>query len=75
MCGRLFAIMGEKNSEATDLLHQSYKARIVFAGNNIKTTDGVPAWELFQVVCQAPAAMQTVRAALGLSALRGFEPK
>eukprot|EP00972_Heterocapsa_arctica_P109986 16195977-Heterocapsa_arctica.AAC.1 len=29
------------------------KARIVFAGNNVHLTDDVPAWELFQEVCQA----------------------
>eukprot|EP00972_Heterocapsa_arctica_P042132 6211116-Heterocapsa_arctica.AAC.1 len=67
--------MGEKNSEAMDAANRTYKARIVFAGNSIPTTDGVSAWELFQEVSQAPADMQTVRAALGLSALRGFEPK
>jgi hypothetical protein len=75
LCGRLFAIMGEKNAESLDASSRSYKARVVFAGNNIQTTDGVPAWELFQEVSQAPAAMQTVRGALGIAALRGFEPK
>jgi hypothetical protein len=67
--------MGEKNAESLDASSRSYKARVVFAGNNIQTTDGVPAWELFQEVAQAPAAMQTVRGALGIAALRGFEPK
>eukprot|EP00972_Heterocapsa_arctica_P110122 16215489-Heterocapsa_arctica.AAC.1 len=45
MCGRLFAIMGEKNAESMDPSSRSYKARVVFAGNPIQTTDGTPAWE------------------------------
>ena len=76
LVGRLFGIMGEKNAESSKPADQrTYKARVVFAGNNVQTTSGVPAWELYQEVSQAPAAMQTVRAALGIAGLRGMIPK
>ena len=74
--GRVFAIMGEKHAEipkAPDL--RTYKARCVFAGNNVQTSNGQPAWELYQEVSQTPAAMQTVRAALAVAGLKGFIPK
>ena len=48
LVGRLFAIMGEKNAEDGVLPHaRKYKARIVFAGNNIQTASGTQAHELF----------------------------
>ena len=76
MVGRLFAIMGEKGAELGRTVDEMvHKARIVFAGNNIDTASGVPAWELFQEVSQTPAAMVTVRAALAIAALKGMEPK
>ena len=74
--GRVFAIMGEKGAEVTKPVEdRTYKARCVFAGNNVQTSSGQPAWELYQEVSQTPAAMQTVRAALAVAALRGFTPK
>jgi len=76
MAGRLFAIMGEKGAELNRPAGEKvYKARVVFAGNNISTASGVPAWELFQEVSQTPAAMVTVRSAMAVAALKGMEPK
>ena len=74
--GRVFAIMGEKHAEVLkDPSSRTYKARCVFAGNNVQTSNGQPAWELYQEVSQTPAAMQTVRAALAVAGLKGFTPK
>ena len=74
--GRVFAIMGEKNAEVPKAPNlRTYKARCVFAGNNVQTSSGQPAWELYQEVSQTPAAMQTVRAALAVAGLKGFTPK
>ena len=76
MCGRVFAIMGEKAAERNLPPEQRiYKARVVFAGNAIQTSSGVPAHELFQEVSSAPAAMMTVRSLLAACALRGLDPK
>ena len=72
LVGRLFAIMGEKNAEDGVLPHlRKYNARIVFAGNNIQTASDTQAHELFQELSQTPAAMSSVRAALGIAALQG----
>ena len=74
--GRVCAIMGEKHSEISKpLASKTYKARCVFAGNNVQTSSGQPAWGLYQEVSQTPAAMQIVRAALGIAGLRGYIPK
>ena len=52
-----------------------YKARVAFAGNIIQTASGTQAHELFQELSQTPAAMGSVRAALGIAALQGHIPK
>ena len=40
--GRIFSIMGEKHAERRlPEAEKEYKARIVFAGNNIQTASGV----------------------------------
>ena len=76
MVGRIFAIMGEKHAEKKAAPQDRvYKARIVFAGNNIQTASGTAPHELYQEISQTPAAMNTVRAALAIAALRGFTPK
>ena len=76
MSGRVFATMGEKAAERNLPPEQRiYKARVVFAGNAIQTSSGVPAHELFQEVSSAPAAMMTVRSLLAACALRGLDPK
>ena len=76
LVGTLFAIMGEKNTEDGVLPHlRKYKARVVFAGNNIQTASGTQAHELFQEVSQTLAAMGSVRAPLGIAALQGHIPK
>jgi hypothetical protein len=68
--------MGEKNAEdGVAPEKRKYKARVVFAGNNIQTASGTQAHELFQELSQTPAAMGSVRAALAIAALRGFYPK
>ena len=74
--GRVFAIMGEKHAEVmNDPSSRTYKARCVFAGNDVQTSNGQPVWELYQEVSQTPAAMQTVCAALAVAGLKGFTPK
>ena len=73
--GRIFSIMGEKHAERRlPEADKEYKARIVFAGNNIQTASGVAPHELFQEVSSAPAAMASVRATLAVGALRGWRP-
>ena len=68
--------MGETNAEDGVLPRQrKYKARVVFAGNSIQTASGTQAHELFQELSQTPAAMGSVRAALGSAALQGHTPK
>ena len=70
--GRIFSTMGEKHAERRlPEADKEYKARVVFAGNNIQTASGVAPHELFQEVSSAPAAMASVRATLAVGALRG----
>ena len=80
--GRVFAIMGEKHAkvpksrcEVEYTSSRTYRARYVFAGNNVQTSSGQLVWEPYQEVSQTPAAMQTVRAALAVAGLKGFTPK
>ena len=76
LVGTLFAIMGEKNAEDGLLPHlRKYKARVVFVGSNIQIASGTQAHELFQELSQTPAAMGSVRAALGIAALQGHIPQ
>ena len=77
LVGRVFAIMGEKGSERgiQNPADRTYKARVVFAGNNVQSASGTAPHELYQEISQTPAAMNTVRAALALAALRGYVPK
>ena len=64
--------MGDKNAEDGVLPHlRKYKARIVFAGNNIQTASDMQALELFLELSQIPAAKGIVRAALDIAALLG----
>ena len=53
----------------------TYKVRVVSAGNAIQTASGVAPHELFQEVSSAPAAMASIRAVLAVSALRGWPTK
>ena len=74
--GRVFAIMGERHADVPKAPALcTYRARCVFAGNNVQTSNGQPAWELYQEVSQTQAAMQTVRAALAVAGLKGFTQK
>ena len=76
MVGRVFAIMGEKHAEQKKPeAERKYKARVVFAGNNVQTASGTAAHELYQEISSTPAAMATVRGALGIAALRGYKAK
>eukprot|EP00972_Heterocapsa_arctica_P047561 7015727-Heterocapsa_arctica.AAC.1 len=47
MCGRLFAILGERDSELPPELRK-FRARVVFAWNAIRTKTGTAAEDLFQ---------------------------
>ncbi len=41
MCGRVFGILGEKNSEANKPMEEIvYKGRFVYAGNGVQVADG-----------------------------------
>ena len=45
--GRIFSIMGEKHAERrVPEADKEYKARVVFAGNNMQTASGVAPHEL-----------------------------
>ena len=70
MCGRLHVILGVKNAEA-DLpeAQREYKARVVFGGHRISTSDGAPAHEMFQALSSGPNSMTTARLAMSLAAL------
>eukprot|EP00971_Amphidinium_carterae_P116855 2314279-Amphidinium_carterae.1 len=69
MFGRVFAILGQKNSEALSG-DKPYKARAVFEGNRIHTKSGVAPHELFQQIANTPASMAAARLAMGLGASR-----
>ena len=74
--GRVFAMMGEKHAEVlNDPSSRTHKARCVFAGNNMQTSNGQSASEPYQEISQTPAAMQAVRAALAVAVLKRFTPK
>ena len=69
MVGRVFCILGKRNAEMTEE-HQSWKARAVFQGNDIRTKSGVDAAQLFQEVANAPASFVASRCTLATAALR-----
>ena len=76
MVGRVFAIMGEKHAEQQKPeAERKYKARVIFVGKNVQTASGTAAHELYQEISSTPAAMATVRGALGIAALRGYKAK
>ena len=66
---RVHAIMGQKNSEMG--VPGEFKARIVIGGNNMSSSDGRPAHELFQEVSGPPSAMSGTRGVLASAALMG----
>lgn len=79
--GRLFAIMGQKNYEIAQHLgllkgvsssDSPYKARVVYQGSNIQTSNKAPAHELFTEVSSSPSTMTSARVAMGTAALKGY---
>ena len=66
---RVHAIMGQKNSEMG--VPGEFNARIVIGGNNMSSSDGRPAHELFQEVSGPPSAMSGTRGVLASAALTG----
>ena len=76
MCGRIFAIMGKKGDElASDGANGDvkYKARGVFAGNNVQTKTGTAAHELYTEVSNCPATMASARAVMAAAAVKGWD--
>jgi hypothetical protein len=71
MVGRVFCILRERNAELTEAL-QTWKARAVFQGNNIRTKSGVDAAQLFQEVANALASFVAARCTLAAAALKGL---
>ena len=70
LCGRVFVIMGYKGDETTC---GKYKARGVFAGNNVQTKSGTPAAELYQEISSCPATAASARIVSAIAALRGLD--
>ena len=62
-----------RGAEGARLAHVQGQVRL--GGERRASSNGQPAWELYQEVSQTPAAMQTVRAALAVAGLKGFTPK
>ena len=71
MVTRVHTILGQKNSEMG--VPGEYKARIVIGGNNIDTSTGQPAHELFQEVSGPPSAMTSTRGVLAFAAMSGAD--
>ena len=76
MIGRIFGILGQKNSELVkedkpvDLELCPYKGRIVFQGSSIQTASGCGAHALFQELSTAPSTLEQIRTNMALGALR-----
>ena len=70
MVGRVSMILGKKNAEMDEGDEQSWKARAVFQGNNIRTKTGADPAVLFREVANAPASFVAARAALASAVLR-----
>eukprot|EP00971_Amphidinium_carterae_P115257 2283084-Amphidinium_carterae.1 len=70
LIGRAFVIMGEKFAEE-HRTEPTYKARLVFAGNNVSTISGTPANELYKQLGSSPACMGTARAVAGICSAHG----
>ena len=71
--GRVFAIMGEKHSEQS-IDERTYKARVVFQGNNAQTVSGISPHELYKELSNSPASMAAARVAIGTCASYGGVP-
>ena len=69
MVGRVFNILGVKNSELEEEA-RIWKARSVFQGNQISTKSGVSAAELFTEVANAPASFVAARCGIATAALK-----
>eukprot|EP00971_Amphidinium_carterae_P327015 6458153-Amphidinium_carterae.1 len=70
MIGSAFIIMGEKFAEERRD-QPKYKARVVFAGNNVSTISGTPAHELYKQLGSSPACMGSARSVIGVCAAHG----
>ena len=60
VAGRVFLILGVKNSEL-EQAHWSWKARAVFQGNNIRTKSGRSPYAIFDEIANAPASFTAAR--------------
>jgi hypothetical protein len=70
MFGRVFMILGKKNAEMDERDEQTWKARAVFQGGNIRTKSGADPADSFREVANAPASIVAARAALATAVLR-----
>jgi hypothetical protein len=68
MVGRVFGILGIKNSEL-DLKDQEFKCRAVYDGGNVHTRSGVDARELYEEIANAPASFTAARCAIAAAVL------
>ena len=71
MLGRVFQILGVKGEELGPD-EQTWKARIVFQGSNIRTKSGNDAHDLFDDISNTPASFAAARAGIAVGVLRGF---
>eukprot|EP00971_Amphidinium_carterae_P351600 6492186-Amphidinium_carterae.2 len=64
--------MGEKFAEEKRPV-PTYKARLVFAGNNVSTITGTPAHELYKQLGSSPACMGSARTVAGVCSAFGHK--
>eukprot|EP00971_Amphidinium_carterae_P292723 5811456-Amphidinium_carterae.2 len=64
LLGQVFPIMGEKFAEEGELQRQ-YKARIVFAGDRVKTKSGCNPVDLYTEMSNSPTTLAAARACIG----------
>eukprot|EP00971_Amphidinium_carterae_P336445 6472816-Amphidinium_carterae.3 len=64
LLGQVFPIMGEKFAEEGEQQRQ-YKARIVFAGDRVKTKSGCDPIDLYTEMSNSPTTLAAARACIG----------
>eukprot|EP00971_Amphidinium_carterae_P351160 6491948-Amphidinium_carterae.1 len=64
LVGQVFPIMGEKFAEE-GAQHRQYKARIVFAGNRVRTKSGCDPVDLYTEMSNSPTTLAAARACIG----------
>lgn len=71
LVGRVFVILGCKNSEMSEDQWR-YRPRAVFQANNIQARSGRSVYEIFEDVSNTPASLAAARLAFGVALLKGM---